>query len=398
MLLQAGQLLSSAGTQSTSIAYALLTLALTGSPAKAGLVGFMRLAPFAALALPAGVAADRFDRRRIMVAADAVRGIALGLLAAALVAGRASFGAILAVAFVEGAGTAFFFPASAGALRSVVPTRQLPSAAGAGQARQATVRLAGPPLGGALFGVGRAVPFVFDALSYVGSLVSVLLMRTPFQEAREAPAERLRAQLGAGLRFVWEQRFLRTVALLLAVTNIIGPGILLTLVVVGRDQGLSGGEIGLLIAALGAAMLVGSLASPIVRRHLAPRRILLLELWTWVLSAAFALRPDVYVLAAAILPSGFAIPNTDAAIIGYRLAITPDRLVGRVDSVQTTIAIAAAPVGTLGAGVLLGAAGARATIAALAGLALLLAIAGTFSPSIRTAPSLDDLDALRAPR
>ena len=398
MLLQAGQLLSSAGTQSTSIAYALLTLALTGSPAKAGLVGFMRLAPFAALALPAGVAADRFDRRRIMVAADAVRGIALGLLAAALVAGRASFGAILAVAFVEGAGTAFFFPASAGALRSVVPTRQLPSAAGAGQARQATVRLAGPPLGGALFGVGRAVPFVFDALSYGGSLVSVLLMRTPFQEAREAPAERLRAQLGAGLRFVWEQRFLRTVALLLAVTNIIGPGILLTLVVVGRDQGLSGGEIGLLIAALGAAMLVGSLASPIVRRRLAPRRILLLKLWTWVLSAAFVLRPDVYVLAAAILPSGFAIPNTDAAIIGYRLAITPDRLVGRVDSVQTTIAIAAAPVGTLGAGVLLGAAGARATIAALAGLALLLAIAGTFSPAIRTAPSLDDLDALRAPR
>src|SRR6185295_7749017 len=336
VLLQAGQLLSSAGTQSTSIAYALLTLALTGSPAKAGLVGFMRLAPLAALALPAGVAADRFDRRRIMVAADAVRGVALGLLAAALVAGRASFGAILAVAFVEGAGTAFFFPASAGALRSVVPTRQLPSAAGAGQARQATVRLAGPPLGGALFGVGRAVPFVFDALSYVGSLVSVLLMRTPFQEAREAPAERLRAQLGAGLRFVWEQRFLRTVALLLAVTNIIGPGILLTLVVVGRDQGLSGGEIGLLIAALGAAMLVGSLATPIVRRRLAPRRILLLELWTWVLSAAFALRPDVYVLAAAILPSGFAIPNTDAAIIGYRLAITPDRLVGRVDSVQTT--------------------------------------------------------------
>ena len=358
----------------------------------------MRLAPFAALALPAGVAADRFDRRRIMVAADAVRGVALGLLAAALVAGRASFGAILAVAFVEGAGTAFFFPASAGALRSVVPTRQLPSAAGAGQARQATVRLAGPPLGGALFGVGRAVPFVFDALSYGGSLVSVLLMRTPFQEAREAPAERLRAQLGAGLRFVWEQRFLRTVALLLAVTNIIGPGILLTLVVVGRDQGLSGGEIGLLIAALGAAMLVGSLASPIVRRRLAPRRILLLELWTWVLSAAFVLRPDVYVLAAAILPSGFAIPNTDAAIIGYRLAITPDRLVGRVDSVQTTIAIAAAPVGTLGAGVLLGAAGARATIAALAGLALLLAIAGTFSPAIRTAPRLDDLDALRAPR
>ena len=88
--------------------YSLLTLALTGSPAKAGLVGFARLAPMAALSLPAGVAADRFDRKRIMVAADAVRALAAGLLAISLAAGRASFGAIVAVALVEGAGDTFF--------------------------------------------------------------------------------------------------------------------------------------------------------------------------------------------------------------------------------------------------------------------------------------------------
>jgi MFS family permease len=394
MLLQAGQLLSSAGTQSTTIAYALLTLALTGSAAKAGLVGFARTAPIAAFALVAGVAADRFDRRRVMVGADAVRGVALTALAVSLIAGRGAFWPIFVVALVEGAGTAFFLPAASGALRSVVPTRQLPAAAGAQQARLAAVRLAGPPLGGALFGIARALPFVVDAVSYACSLVSVLLMRTPFQEAREASLEPLRAQLVAGLRFVWAQRFLRTVALLLAVTNIVGPGILLTLVVVGRDQGLGGGRIGLLIAAIGAAMLLGSLASPVVRRRLAPRRILLLELWMWTASALFVVRPDVYVLAAATLPAAFAIPNTDAAVISYRLAITPDRLVGRVDSVQTTIAIAAAPLGTLAAGVLLDAAGAGATIAVLAGLALAVAVAGTLSPSIRTAPSLEDLDAL----
>jgi hypothetical protein len=394
VLLQAGQLLSSAGTQSTASAYPLLVLAVTGSPARAGVVGFARIAPIAALTLVAGVAADRFDRRRVMVAADAVRGVALGLLAVSLLAGRAAFWPIVAVAFVEGAGTAFFAPAASGALRSVVPARQLPAAAGATQARLAAVRLAGPPLGGALFGLARAVPFVVDAVSYVCSLATVLLMRTPFQEEREAPPERLRAQFGAGLRFVWAQPFLRTVALLLAATNVVGPGILLALVVVGRDQGLGGGEIGALVAAVGAAMLLGSLVSPIVRRRLAPRRILLLELWMWVATAAFVVRPDVYVLAAGILPAALAIPNTDAAVIGYRLAITPDRLVGRVDGVQTTIAIAAAPLGTLGAGVLLGAAGARTTIAVLAGLALAVAVAGTLSPSIRTAPSLEDLDAL----
>jgi MFS family permease len=394
VLLQAGQLLSTAGTQSTSIAYPLLVLAVTGSPARAGVVGFARLAPIAALALVAGVAADRFDRRRVMVAADAVRGVALALLAGSLLAGRPAFWPIVAVAFVEGAGTAFFAPAASGALRSVVAPRQLPAAAGTAEARRAAVRLAGPPLGGALFGIARAVPFVVDAVSYVASLVTVLLMRTPFQEEREAPPERLRAQFGAGLRFVWADRFLRTVALLLAVANVVGPGILLALVVVGRDQGLGGGEIGVLFAAVGAAMLLGSLASPLIRRRLPPRGILLLELWMWVASVAFVVRPDVYVLAAGILPAAFAIPNTDAAVIGYRLAITPDRLVGRVDSVQTTIAVAAAPFGTLAAGVLLDTVGARATIAVLAGLALALAVAGTLSPSIRAAPSLEDLDAL----
>jgi MFS family permease len=368
--------------------YSLLTLALTGSPAKAGLVGFARLAPMAALSLIAGVAADRFDRKRIMVAADAVRAVAAGLLAISLAAGRASFGAIVAVALVEGAGDTFFRPAGAGAMRSVVPPRQLPAASSATQARLAAVRLLGPPVGGALYGIGRAVPFVANAISYVCSLVTVVFMRTPFQEAREPASERLRTQVRDGMRFLWEQHFLRTCALLLTVTNIVAAGTSLALVVAARAQGLSGGQIGGLIAAIAVAMLAGSFASPLVNRWLGTRRVPLLELWTWVGTGVFVVWPDVYVLAAAMLPCGFAISNTDGVIGAYVLAITPDRLVGRVDSVILTIAIAAAPVGTLGAGVLLDAAGARATVGALAVLALVLAIAGTLSPSMRTAPDL----------
>jgi hypothetical protein len=273
-----------------------------------------------------------------------------------------------------------------------VPARQLGDAAGAEQARLATVRLAGPPLGGALYGIGRAVPFVLDAVSYVCSLAAVLLMRTPFQEAREPDGEPLRARVGAGLRFVWGQPFLRTVALLFALLNAVGLGALLALVVVGRSQGLSGGEIGALVAAFGAAMVVGSLISPLARRRLPPGAILVLELWTWPLSAAFIVWPDVYVLAAAMIPSGLAIPITDSAVIGYRLAITPDRLVGRVASVQTSIIMFGAPLGTLGAGVLLDALGACATIAVLSGLALVLAVCGTLSPALRSVPRLVELD------
>jgi predicted MFS family arabinose efflux permease len=391
VLLEAGQLLSSAGSQSTSIVYSLLTLALTGSPAKAGVVGFARTAPIVALALLAGATADRSDRKRVMVASDAARAAASGALGLALLGGRPPFGAVVAVAVVEGTGWAFFAPAAAGAMRSVVPPRQLGDAAGADQARMATMRLAGPPLGGALFGIGRALPFAFDAVSYVCSLVSILLMRTPFQEVRPPETERLRDRIAAGLRFTWAQPFLRTVAILFALLNMVALGVLFALVVIGRRQGLSGGAIGALVAAFGAALLLGSLLSPIARRRLPPGVILVLELWTWPLSAAFLVWPDVYVLAAAMIPTGLAIPITDSAVIGYRLAVTPDRLVGRVASVQTTIVMVGAPVGTLGAGLLLDAFAPRVTIAILAAVALALAIGGTLSPSLRSAPRLAEL-------
>ena len=158
VLLQAGQLFSSLGTQSTVIAYPLLVLALTGSPAKAGLVSFARLVPHALFALLAGVAADRWNRRRLLLGADVVRALAIGSLATAVLAGHAPFWLIPLVAFVEGVGSVVFGAAHTGALRAVVPRRQLPAAVGAQEARNATVHLLGPPLGGALFGLGRAVP------------------------------------------------------------------------------------------------------------------------------------------------------------------------------------------------------------------------------------------------
>src|SRR5581483_321716 len=121
VLLQAGQLLSTAGTQATAIAYPLLVLALTHSPARAGLVGFASILPYALFGLLAGVAADRWNRKRVMLAADGVRAIAIGSLVAALAVGHVTFAQIAAVAFVEGTAFVFFNIAEVGALRSVVP-------------------------------------------------------------------------------------------------------------------------------------------------------------------------------------------------------------------------------------------------------------------------------------
>ncbi len=397
VLLQAGQLLSTLGTSSTAIAYPLLVLALTHSPAKAGIVGFARLIPYALFGLLAGVAADRWNRKHVMIAADGVRALAIGSLVATILLHRVAFWQIPIVAFVEGTGAVVFGAATMGALRSVVPRRQLPAAAGAQQARAATVSLAGPPLGGALFGLARAVPFLVDAVSYSFSTLSLLAMRTPFQEEREVDRSPVRAQIAEGFRFLWNHPFLRTCALLFGLGNFVGPGVLFAIVVVGRRQGLSGGEIGALTAAFGAFLLLGSLLSPLFRRALSVHAILLLELWLWLGCALFLVWPSVYVLTASILPLAVAIPVTDSVVIGYRVAMTPDRLLGRVESVRSTISLLIAPLGPLTAGLLLSSVSERATIAVFAAFGLVLALWGTLSPSIRNAPSLAELDALPAP-
>src|SRR5688500_17611469 len=126
VLLQAGQMLSHLGTHSTILAYPLLVLALTGSPAKAGLVSFARMLPWALFALPAGLAADRWNRKRLMIVADVVRVLAIGSLATMILLDWIVFWAIPVVAFVEGAGAAVFSAAHIGALRAVVPRLQLP--------------------------------------------------------------------------------------------------------------------------------------------------------------------------------------------------------------------------------------------------------------------------------
>ncbi len=396
MLLMTGRLLSTFGTQFTTIAYPLLVLAVTHSPAKAGVVAFARLAPHAVLGLLAGVAADRFDRKRVMIVADAVRALAIASLAATILLDRVAFWQIAVVAFVEGAGSVFFVACESGALRAVVPMRQLPAAAGAQAARAAGVRLVGPPAGGLLFGLGRAVPFVADAASYTFSFVSLLAMRTPFQEPREVDTARLRSQIAAGFRFLWSQPFLRTCAFLWGIGNFALPGIFLVIVVAGTRQGLSGGEIGVLFAIFGAFLLLGSLISPLFRRAFSIKTILLIELWTWLGSAVFLIWPNVYALTASILPQAIAMPVTDSVVNAYRIAVTPDRLLGRVESVRSNIALLVSPLGPLLAGFLLSAVSLRATVAVFTACSVALAVWGTLSPSIRDAPSLDELDALPA--
>src|SRR4029077_2231854 len=126
----------------------------------------------------------RVDRRLLMIVSDVVGATALGLLAAAVATGSVDYWMIVACACVDMSAGFLYRSGSSGAMKAVVPQPQLADASSVAMARMSIVRLVAPPVGGALFGLSRALPFLVDSVSYLFSTASLLLMRTPFQEER----------------------------------------------------------------------------------------------------------------------------------------------------------------------------------------------------------------------
>jgi predicted MFS family arabinose efflux permease len=361
-------------------------LALTGSPARAGLVGFARTLPISVLALPAGVVADRIDRKRVMVAADAVRALALAVMAAVLLTGSLPFGIVVAVALLDGAGFIVTYVTERGAVRRLVAVEQIGEAVARNESRTFAALLGGPPLGGLLFGLGRALPFLADAVSYAASTAALLLIRTTFQEERVA-SERL--ELSEGLRWLWRQPFLRACAVLFAGTNPIFAGLSLLIVVLAKRHGASSALVGVMLGIAASGGLAGALAAPSLAPRVSPRAMLVGE--TCVLAA---MTPLLLVAHAAVLlgvivaGAAFLTPVTNAIVVGIRVALAPDRLQGRVQAAATFIAFSAGWLGPLAIGFMLENAGSTATILAISGWAAMLALAAVATPAFRHPPRL----------
>ena len=386
LLFQTGSLLSTFGSGISGIAYPLLTLTLTGSAAKTGYVGAVEFAPLVLLSVPAGVAADRFDRRLLMIASDAVGAAALAVLAAAVLTGNETFWLIVVVAFVDTTAAVVYRSGSSGAMKAVVPTPQLADAASVTMARMSTVRLVAPPIGGALFGISRGVPFLFDAVSYGFSTVSLLLMRTRFQEERVPGA---RTPFREGLAYFWSIPFLRTTVGMIAASNLVAVGAPIMVIILAHREGLSSAAIGGFIALQGVMLLLGSTLSPLLRRLFPMRAILLSEFWMALVYGAFIVYPNVYVLAVCASLHAFWFPNTDSAMAAYSYMLIPDRLLGRTMAASNTLRAASAPLGPLLAGLLLTHTTPSWAIFILAAPVVVAAILGTLSSAIRDLPSLE---------
>ena len=357
-LLWGGQAVSLLGSQISKIAYPLLVLAMTGSPAKAGIAGFAAMLGYLLFSLPAGALADRHDRKRIMIACDAVRLLAVGSVAMAAWAAHITYVQVLVAGFVEGTATVFFSLAQRAALPMLVHPSQRSVAVSQNEARQNAAQLAGPALGGALFGLSWAAPFAADALSYLASLVTLPFIKAPMQAApgpsHARASRRLRAELAEGLAWTWREPFLRYSAFFAASVNILLQVLTLGLIVLARHDGASPALIGLIVGCMGAGGLVGAFAAPWIQRRIPAGLAITSVMWIWtvLLALIVVVRVPLW-LCPIVTVFGFAGPAWNVSVQTYRMQITPNELLGRTSSVAVQIAWGVIPLGSLLAGFLL---------------------------------------------
>jgi MFS family permease len=273
-----GTTASTLGVSVADVAYPLTILAMTGSAAQAGLFAAVQVIGMVVAGLPAGALADRYDSRTIVIVAEAARAAVTAAVVLALVDGWLSLPILLGAAALLGIGTAARNAAGLLLMRSVVAPEQLTRALTQDEVRLNGAALAGPAIGGALYGVhalAHALPFVFTAASFLLALAAAVLMTLipgqpqdrprPAEQTEDAPsaddsADGSQSML-AGLRTLWDQPMLRMATLLIMFVNTIGAGLDLVIIVILRHQAVPSGTIGL---ALGAGAAGGLAGAPLV--------------------------------------------------------------------------------------------------------------------------------------
>jgi MFS family permease len=385
-----GEALSTLGTRTGNIAYPLLALELTGSPARAGLLAFARSAAWFVLSLPAGAIVDRVDRRRLMIGCDVASALAMAVLVLALASGRLTYGQLLAIGLLQGIFAVFFRIAEVGALRHLVADEDLPTAIAQNTARDSAAWLAGPPLGGLLYAVRRSLPFVVDFFSYLASAAILLSIRKPFHEEREHEPWSVRTHLGdirSGVTWLFAQPFLRTATFLVSGANFVSNAVSFLLVIVVRQRGGSAPEIGLMMSCAAAGALLGAGAATRLHRIVAPRLIVVGYPWLGAIAALLIAIPLPALALGAIYGAWvFFGPTWDAVVGGHRIRIVPDAMQGRVESVTTLVAIGGAALGPLVGGLLASRLTGSASFVCVAAIGTCVALAGVagWSRGLRT--------------
>jgi len=361
------------------VALPLVAIRFTDSTLIAGLA-FALTIPWLLFALPAGALADRLDRRRAMIGANAVRAVLLVVLVLTVIADIGSIWVLYVVAFCLGIAETIYDTSAQSIIPQVV-SRDLLSRANARlfAAELTANEFVGPPLGGLLVAAGVAMAFATPAALWVLVVGVLLLVPGTFRIERDQRTT-MRRDIAEGLRFLWRHRLLRTLAVMVGVNNFASNATwaILVLYAVGPASavGLSEPTYGLLLSAVAAGSLLGFLVAEPVEQRLGRARSLLLSiLGSALFVGAPAITNNPFLIGAAFFVGGTTNAVWNVVTVSLRQRVTPDRLLGRVNSGYRLVAWGTMPLGAAAGGLLAQLVGLRAVFVIMA-LLMLARVAG----------------------
>jgi len=382
-----GQIISLVGTWMQTVAQSWLVYRLTGSSLLLGTVGFTSQFPVFLLAPIGGIVADRYDRRRIVVATQAASMVLAGILGAITLAGTVRVWHVMVLSALLGVVNAFDIPSRQSFLVDMVGKEDLMNAIALNSSIFNSARVIGPGTAGLLVALlGEGWCFLLNSVSYLAVISGLLMMqvkRSPSRVDDGSPLE----QIVQGFRFAWGALPVREILLLVGLISAVGMPYTV-LMPIFADQILHGGARGLGIlmsatglGALGAALFLAS--RPSVRGL--GRLVAIAAAGFAVSMGVFAVSPYFWLSAAVLVPTGGFMMLQMASSNTLLQAMVPDHLRGRVMALYSMMFMGMAPLGALFAGVAADRVGAPMTVAL--GGAACLAGAGVFAarlPVIRT--------------
>jgi MFS family permease len=392
-----GEAISQLGSSVSMFAFPLVGYALTGSAVLAGLPMAAFMLGMVAALLPAGVVVDRTDRKKLMLAASGTGVLIYGSVAVAAGLGVLTIAHLIVAALLTGVGAGVFGPAEASAVRSVVTQDDLPTALSQNQARHHIAALVGGPLGAAMYSASKALPFVFDAVTFLVSFVTLSRIRTDLSPVPR-PKRRVRADLAEGLRYVWERPYFRTMMAFGALGNLSVNAVFFVAILRLVQEGVHPAAIGVIDMLAGVGGILGALAAPYVIDRLPTGRITLAVAWSWVPLLVPLVFWSSPVLVGAMLMLGILLnPAGNAGSQSYRIAITPPELQGRVGSSMQFVGMSMMPLAPIVGGFLLETYGGPAATVGLLVLVTVTALIPTLSAVVRGIPVPAEWPRLDAP-
>src|ERR1022692_1653324 len=373
IMLWSGQSISELGSSVTTVALPLTAVVLLkASTLQVGLLTAASTVCFLLVALPAGLVVDRIAKRRLMIGCDVARMLIIGSVPLAALLGVLTMGQLFAVALLSGLATVFFDVAYQSYVPVLIPREKLHDGNGKIGATAAFAQVAGPGLGGGLFGLIGAGSMTVDSVSYAFSSLSLLLIKA--REPRVARSKEvgaglagLRTEILAGLAFVLRHPVLRKIAACTGTANLFGSMAgTLEIIFLVRVLHVPPADTGLLVAVGSLGGILGGVLSSRLSRWIGSARII------WFSMLVFGAIPIVMPLAepglrlaffpVAVAGLSFTAVVYNVAQLSYRQLICPPELLGRMNAALRWIVWGTLPLGGLLGGVLGSALGVRPTI------------------------------------